>query len=610
MFKRHAEGTNSESPAKKGAPSTAAGEKQEPIPRNIRPQSIQLNFVCKTWEEIAPGNLYYLPLCQNPKYMFDQASTNQFNKFREMWHTMEIHTPKVRLSNLIMLQDDLRVQNNTPTDATAFTQVVYLMKYCPKGQKQYFKLIDCPNANDMTETKSLTYDLAPQIPAGETTKAQLVQIKGFKDFESLGILGAKANYTAGFVPYSAVKIDDGHVLQDPYVAPNTTSVQFQHISGNMYPADNNANFIAPTYCMTYARNQDSLSFHKYGDSMELPINTNIEGMQLMNTPGNNFLADQKVVIEDASKKTYTYETEFAWPSRNRPFLSRGNYFDTNTDPITSGKTEGTLNHYFFCMPPIRKPNGSLLGQRCSLYMEQEISVTFHANQATFFPDEADDAMQVNQDNQIILRRNIYPTPTITDTGRSFFCKPKEESECQLYAPQPWIKRAPPCFTDSSRGMADSIIYYKQQLELAPFITMSQSNPLPPGAYDFSGGTPATKFFRLEWLSDPTYAGREYDALPFWEAARDNNGMFSIWWGSKKPISHNKKFTYIAALNEGGNLSVIYENATDTNNVLTIDVNKWLERFKAVTKQTCKAQFKTPDVKRAEAGSREALVFFV
>lgn len=591
MFKRSAE-TGSEPPAKK----------TEPIPRNLRPSSIHLNFVCKTWEEIAPGNLYYLPLCQNPKYMFDQASINQFNKFREMWHTMEIHTPKARISNLIMLQDDLRVQNNTPTDATAFTQVVYLMKYCPKGQKQYFKLVDCPNANDMEEVNNLSYELEPQIPTGETTKAQLIQVKGFKDFESLGILGAKANYTAGFTPYAPVKMDDKQALLDPYIAPNTSSVQFQHISGNMKPQDNYANFIAPTYCLTYARNQDSLSFHKYGESMELPINTNIEGMHLMNTPGNNFLADQKVSITQ-DKNTYIYNTEFCWPSRNRPFLSRGNYFDVNTDPITSGKSEGHLSHYFFCMPPIRKPNGSLLGQRCSLYLEQEISVTFHANQATFFKDEADDAMQVNQDNQIILRRNIYPEPIVTDAGRGFFCKPKEESDCGKDA-SPLGQKAPICYVDTSAGMVQAIID-KKELILDGFGTITQASAMPPGAFDINTISSQQKT-AMQWdlMSDPST--KTHGALPFWEVARDNGGSMQIWWGQKEPVVSQGKNIYIIGKTKDGNVVPLF--SSDKNyNLLTLDVPKWLEKFKAVTKQTCKPK---PSMKHLAPGSKESLVFFV
>nr|WAX26040.1 MAG: major capsid protein [Army ant associated bidensovirus 1] len=608
MFKRH--GTNSENPAEKGSPAPAAAEKQNPIPRNLPSQSIHLKFVKRGWEEIAPGSLYYLPLCQNPRYMFDTAMINQFNKFRELWHTMEIHTPKARISNLIMLQDDLRVQNNTPTDATAFTQVVYMMKYCPKGQKQYFKLVDIPDENSMDVVNNLTYKLEPQKPAGESQKSQLIQINGFKDYESLGILGAKANLTAGFIPYGPLTFDENQILQDPYIAPNTTNNTFRPVAGNMRPADNKATFIPPTYCVTYAKNQDHLSFHKYGDSFDIPIKTNIEGMHLMNTPSNDFLNDQFITVEK-DKKSYRYETEFCWPSRNRPWLSRNSYFDINTNPITDGKHEGTLEHTFLCMPPIRKPNGTLLGQRCSVYLEQEIEITLHANQATFFDNETDDALQVNQDNQIVLRRNVYPEPTVTEAGRGFFCNPKEESKCDedtLLIPSKRQKvEAVPCFIDSAAGMCSAISYYsKRGLSLQQFCTFSQNPALPPGAADMQAFfTPQRAAFRWDFMSDPNK--KENEILPYWEFARDNNQNMVLWWGQKEPQEGNPENIYAWYVNPSGSYQKLVSNK-GTLNTLTIDINKWLEKFYAISGQHC---VKKPTEKAPAApGSKESLVFFV
>lgn len=128
MFKRKAE----------DAGGVAKEQKVEPIPRVLPQNTITLNFTQRTWEEISPTKLYYLPLSQTVKYMMDPAMLSQFSKFKNMWETMTINDVGFRISNCILLQDDLRVQNNTPTDATAFTQVCYMIHYTPHRQNQFF----------------------------------------------------------------------------------------------------------------------------------------------------------------------------------------------------------------------------------------------------------------------------------------------------------------------------------------------------------------------------------------------------------------------------------------------------------------------------------------
>nr|QTE03839.1 MAG: VP1 [Periparus ater parvoviridae sp.] len=408
----------------KGGPSTAAEEKVDPIPRHLPSQSVTLNFTQRTWEELAPGSLLYLQLAQTPKYMFDEAMRNQMAKFVNLWHTMEIHQPTARISNLIMLQDDLRVQSNTPTDATAFTQVVYMLEYNPVGQKQYFKLTDHPDAGNIKQANTLEYKFGTRTLADQTTPSQLIEIGGFKDFESLGISGCKSTFTGGFDPKGTVKVEADGTIIEPYVPPNISN-NLGIYSGNLRPENTAEYFIEPTYNLTYARNQDKITFHKYGDCVDIPINTNINGMKLANNKLNNFLADDlKVQVGD-----YLYYGEFAWPSRNRPFISRKQYYADNLEMISKGKDFAPLKHTFFCMPPIRKPNGALLGQRCSFLLEQHISVTLNFNQGTFFPEEIDDVNQVNQDNQIILRPNFYPTPLDAKKVASIYCGDIGEQIC-------------------------------------------------------------------------------------------------------------------------------------------------------------------------------------
>lgn len=522
MLKRKSEGGGDESPAKKNQAGIASEGMVNPIPRHLPLQSITLNFYQATWEEIAPGGLYYLPLSQNPKYMFDASMINQFNKFKELWESMEIHTPKFKISNLIMLQDDLRVQSNTPTDATAFTQVVYMIKYCPKGMKQYFQLGNL-NKEDQTSITPLTYMLAPI--KDETGKAtQLVTINGFENFEKLTIHGAQSDYTGGFVPNKrpALKART-YELTEPYIAPNSDSL-LAVFSANLRPEQKY--FIPPSHTLTMARNLDKKTFYKYGDVIEESINTNLEGVHLYNTLSNHFLDEQIVSIQDpTSPNLVSYEGEFCWPSRNRPYLSRSNYFDKNTLPITEGKNFKQLDHCFLAMPPIRKPNGALLGQRCSFLLEQTISVTFHMAQATFFDTEEEDAAQMRQDSSVVLRRNAYRTPRVEQPQTtSVFCN--TSSVCPTPVIKPLAKFADdkPCYDDSFAGLFkffEANPAMASQVDLPEYVKFLKSDVIPSNAFDCN--TLPNNRITLELIDS------NQDFKKYWHEQLYKDGIVRLFW---------------------------------------------------------------------------------
>lgn len=516
MLKRKAEGGGDEGPSKKNQGIASEG-KVNPIPRHLPLQSITLNFYQSTWEEIAPGNLYYLPLSQNPKYMFDVMMERQFNKFRNLWGTMEIHHPKVRISNLIMLQDDLRVQNNTPTDATAFTQVVYMIKYCPKGLKNYFGLTDV-ESQDTLKSKRLSYKLEPV--KSDTNPSQLVTLQNFQDFERLGVTPAKANHWGGFEPGSAIKFTgDNYQLTNAYIPPNVDSV-LNAYSGNLQVQEKDYLVTGETLLM--ARNLDSKSYYKYGDTIEIPITTNLDGIQLHNTRANDFLEEQIIDVQTPDKTTkLSYEGEFCWPGRNRAVLTRHNYFDRNTDPIIHGKEYKPLSHCFFCMPPIRKPNGSLLGQRCSFTMEQSMAVTFHMNQATFCDTEGEDGEQMSQDSSVIIRRNFYPVPDKTLLKASVLC-PNGISECDPASVKP-------CITDDFKGLID--FFNNSQPELKSKIVasckLSHQDAKPIGSINILDIMKSEDGAYVNWedMDEASYSVFKTQ----WNAALASGSALGIYW---------------------------------------------------------------------------------
>lgn len=416
MFKRAAE--NEGGPTAK----KVAQDETQVVPRVLPENTITLNFVNRGWEEISPGALYYLPFCQTPTYVFDDAMFQQFNKYRDLWHTMEICAPYAKIIRPVMLQDDVRVQGSTPTDTTAYTQVIYFIKYTPKGQSQYFKLGTTDGTN-MNAIKSLTYEVKPK-PINKVRQSQLCKMNAFEDFGKLTIHPAQANNTAGFSSQGIVKADTvSGKVKDPYIAPNAQLTQgtMSHLnifSGNLNPENSEDNFLKSKETITYVRNQNGYSFHNFGEEVSLPITTNIDGVHLFKHESNDFLTPFKHHYKVSDKLTIAYGSEFCWPSRNRPYFSRSNYFDVNTSPITHGKHGfKQLQHHFLCMPPIYKPNDSLLAQRTSIFLEQGLTIKFHMNQATFIPRADDAPMEddlnakiTHQNDSVILRRNLYPQP--------------------------------------------------------------------------------------------------------------------------------------------------------------------------------------------------------
>nr|QTE03894.1 MAG: VP1 [Tarsiger cyanurus densovirus] len=427
MYKKrsHAESesTNSDDPNMKGKAGSAADEAQQPKRRSLPSKSLTIPFFQRTWEEIPPGKMFYLPTCISPKYMFDDIMVNQFNAHKNLWGTMTISKPKVRISNIIMLQDDLRVQNNTPTDATAFTQVCYLMHFVPENQKQFFKFLNVSDFSDYTG-EDLTYTLEPNI-----SHTQLVELHNFSLFESLGLAIPTVSESAGYDPGKSVTFVAEQTIADPYLSPRN-KFPFGMLAGNMSPS----NFIGQSlwvpnmYQILMTRNMNGLSFHKYGDEIEFEIETNLDGVHLLNKDYNDFLYE-KIVKDDSNN---TYLTEWVYPGRNRPFITRSGNLDLLAPPVTGTKHFKPLQHHFFMMPPILKPNGALLGQRCSFVLEQSFEVTFHFPQALFDYDvnPLEDALNFgNQDNAVMLRRNFYPHRGKESTENSYFCGKNAAMSC-------------------------------------------------------------------------------------------------------------------------------------------------------------------------------------
>lgn len=404
----------------KGMPGNS-DDKVDPIPRNLKLQEITLHFTQRTWEEIGPGQLKYLPLCYTPYYMFDEAMKAQLAKFKDLWATAYYHTPKARLSNIIMLQDDLINQGGTPLETTAFTQACYMLKYTPTKQAQYFKLANIDDCNTGKYT-DLHYDLST-TQCGRDYK-QLISLGNYKDFEQLAIMTARPNINAGFIPRDVIHWGAPTVadhITNTYIPPNPQAGAFMDISCNLQPyniyGNHDPNYIDSLKQVTWARNLDKITLHKYGDVVDFDITTNLEGVPLLNHRYNDLMTRETVVEDTVNKNKFTYYTEFLWPGVNRPYYTRKDNLSSIT-PYETTKHFKPLSHTFLTMPPIRKANGALLKQRASFLLEQSFSVTFHTTES-IWGDGGEKIL--NQHDGCVIRPAIYGNTLAPKVDESAFC---------------------------------------------------------------------------------------------------------------------------------------------------------------------------------------------
>lgn len=423
MLKRAAEEAPAEekAPKKGGGTGARAEEVTNPIPRLFSQNSITIHVSQRTFEEISPAELKWFPSSQYWACMFDKFHYTQFSQYFKRCSTFEVHHPKVRLSNLLMLQDALTTQSGTPVDNSIYTQACYLMHYEPKGIKNWFKL---GTTSDCGKTqKILSY--APMKPSDCTKVSQLITIgeNNYADFERLVINPAKPDLYAGFThnvlrltkTEPSEKIDISELtdlttleqekLVDGYVVNNYISPQNSILGQFSCSAQGMDKYLPLMSHTTFARNLDKVSLHKYGDTIEWDVQTNMDGIKLLNHKYNHPFGDTDVQLKGHDDAINICDYVFCYPSDNRPFFSRKDNLNS-LGAAENPKEFAPLKHHFITMPPIKKSDGSLIKQRCSFICEQSVSFTFH------FPEtivEGDAKYVDNQKNGVLLRPMITKT---------------------------------------------------------------------------------------------------------------------------------------------------------------------------------------------------------
>lgn len=439
MMKRAAEEPSEGGDAQKSARTKGssggmkADEVTNPIPRLFKSNSITIHISQRTFEELSPKELKWIPTSQYFAAMFDQFHYNQFMRYFGRCATYTITKPKVRLSNLLMLQDDYVTSSGTPRDVSVFTQACYMMTFTPQGTKNWFKLgctQDCGRSQDILSYK-------PLMPTECKLVSQLVKVgeDKYTDFETLCVNPCKPDIYAGWHSTEAEisskekpekqsevgteSLDEAwdvgkgasKYIWDAYISPRN------HYLGMFSCSVKNQDpYIPLMKHTTYMRNLDKIALHKYGETIGFDINTNLEGVPLLNHMFN-YPFQGWYDFKTKSAKQYNnkrVQYSFCYPSKNRPFNSRKDNLEI-IDTITANKELGQLSHHFLTMPPIKKGDGQLIKQRCSFIMEQSISITFH------FPETATEDEYhnlTNQSNGVLLRPAIQAIWEINESEKT------------------------------------------------------------------------------------------------------------------------------------------------------------------------------------------------
>lgn len=393
-----------------GSSGARAETVKNPIPRLFSTQTLTFHFTQRTFEEVGPGELLYLRTCTSPIFMLDQSHMNIINRYMPNASTFQVHQPQAKVSNILMLQDEIKTESGTPRDVTAYTQACYLIKYTPTRINNWFKL-GCTSDCGKTQ-KMLSLDLANVIECNNIS--QLAKLDNYTNFEQLTINPARPYKSGGWNSYATIEHgfdEDADSTKDPqilieenYMSPEVTnplrdfSCNYKgidpHMQMNKHP--------------TYVRNLDKWSLYKYGEEFDIPISDNLSGLDLITSSQGNVPSYNQYEIlgkiAPLKKDNYAANCLFTYPSRNCPYFTRKDNFSYIT-PVESKNKESRIPHTFITMPPIKKNDGSLIKQRASFLLEQSMVFTMQFPEYT--SENESIVNMISQNNGVILRPGFF-----------------------------------------------------------------------------------------------------------------------------------------------------------------------------------------------------------
>lgn len=381
-----------------------------PIPRPIRRRSLTFPFIQRSWEEIGTDSLYYVPLCMYPGAMMDIQMNSLWNQFIDITKSFRIEGCKFRLSNWIVVNDELQTTGGAIAEESSIVQRSKIIHFTPKmAHTTAFQFSGItPTSSYMV--KDTTPDQSFLWNVGEYDGDN----GSFEDLALLELANATNVFRGDNIwngPYrlnsnlSSNAVGNASVLS--YMKNTSDTV-------NHWPADaigvesGVGNYTAPN--ISQAKNLINYEIISGNDICEYDVVTNLKGMPI--DPQRYLLqsSDIKtgVTAFDTISMMYNNEGETSgvaridgifnvplikcwlaatpttivdagclvrkWPSIFDPLIMRDK-IGSNGVALQQLKNK-PLEHHFFTMIPIKKSNGDLMKQRASVQMEQEMYITF------------------------------------------------------------------------------------------------------------------------------------------------------------------------------------------------------------------------------------------
>ncbi|XP_046391510.1 uncharacterized protein LOC124159636 [Ischnura elegans] len=357
------------------------GESESPMERPIPFNHVTFTFRQRSWEEI-DCSLKTLPLTIALHSMLDDEMIDVISNVLPTCLGFRIHKPMVKISNFIVLTDEITVRSNSPTEMSSFVQQSKIIHFMPK--------------HTVTTGYTITNtDSASKVKMDDLLKQKkdnfLVSLPNTENFEKLNIHCIShpihANLLNNDERYQGYILNDVDYGAHDLLAAATTEEEKEWLNCRYYYGivDETGTVSAMTdnwetkqMTVNSCRNRDKIEILGAGDIIEFEVETNCEGDMLYpdlintRTPGifNTF---QLKGIEKKSQLTTIKRGYTPWPSSFNPKLYRRNAALGSQWLFAKYKP---LQHHFFTMVPIKKNNGSLMKTRASCMMEQSFQVTF------------------------------------------------------------------------------------------------------------------------------------------------------------------------------------------------------------------------------------------
>jgi len=368
-----------------------AGESVSPVPRPLPYKHVTFSFVQRSWEEL-DSSLSTLPITIALLPVLDDEMIKVIKSVLPCCLGFRVHTPHVKISNFIILTDELSVKANTPMEMSSFVQQSKIIHYMPKN----FVTTGYNFSNNSTISGIKYSELV-----GINKKKQMVRIPNTEDFETVSIYGIDHTIHGNLMNHN--KMYQGYVLNDltsqkySLLAPanSETDHKWEALTYAYGVVDENGNneHVTSTWSLdkraiAKCKNLDKIEIIGASDVIEYDVETNIEGDVLypdaINTYTPNVFGYFMVPGTERETQKTLWKVGFTpWPSTFNPKMKRrtaalgDQWLQAQYNP---------LQHHFFTMVPIHKSNGTLMKQRASCMVEQSFQVSF------IFRDEEISAM--------------------------------------------------------------------------------------------------------------------------------------------------------------------------------------------------------------------------